>query len=317
MQRLRRLRQLGLAYLAYPSAEHTRFSHALGALAMGDRVLEALRRHSPEYFGDEADYERQRRLLRASLLLHDIGHGPFSHACEAVLGTPHEQRTPEILRQPEIIAALGRLHLEAEEVLELVIGSPNPRYPVLRELVSGPNLDVDRMDYLLRDGYFTGVASGRYDVDQLVSSLRVFEVNGRPQLGIDGRGVVALESFVLARYMMFATVYFHHTTRMLEHVLQQALSELWPDPSKLDPIDEYLAWDDFRVFDALRMLDTEAARALRDRGTPYALIAEFTAERDLTVFAAHERTLRERWGDAIWIDAQEELLHRLPLGVPS
>src|SRR5579883_1331365 len=118
------------------------------ALAAGDRVLEALRRHSPEYFGDEADYERQRRLLRASLLLHDIGHGPFSHACEAVLGTPHEQRTPEILRQPEIIAALGRLHLEAEEVLELVIGSPNPRYPVLRELVSGPNLDVDRMDYL-------------------------------------------------------------------------------------------------------------------------------------------------------------------------
>ncbi len=99
--------------------------------------------------------------------------------------------------------------------------------------------------------------------------------------------------------------------------LQQALSELWPEPAKLDPIDEYLAWDDFRVFDALRVLNTESARALRDRVTPYALIAEFTAERDLTVFAAHERTLRERWGDAIWIDAQEELLHRLPLGVPT
>jgi HD superfamily phosphohydrolase len=313
MQRLRRLRQLGLAYLAYPSAEHTRFSHALGALAMGDRVLEALRRHSPEYFGDEADYERQRRLLRASLLLHDIGHGPFSHACEAVLGTPHEQRTPEILRQPEIIAALGRLHLEAEEVLELVIGAPNPRYPVLRELVSGPNLDVDRMDYLLRDGYFTGVASGRYDVDQLVSSLRVFEVNGRPQLGIDGRGVVALESFVLARYMMFATVYFHHTTRMFERILQEILRALWPDPRALDAIDDYLAWDDIRVMDATRTMPGEAPRALRERQTLYGLAAEFNAARDLRSYDACWRALRERYGEAVWADSQEQLLHRLPL----
>ena len=315
-QRLRRLRQLGLAYLAFPSAEHSRFTHALGALAVGERVFATLRQHSSEFFSDEADYQKQRRLLRASLLLHDIGHGPFSHACEAVLGRRHETRTGAILALPEVDRALAAMDLDSFEVLSLVAGGAT-RYPVLRELVSGPNLDCDRMDYLLRDAYFTGVSNGSYDVDQLIGSFRILDVRGEPLLGVDGRGVVALESFVLARYMMFATVYFHHTTRMFEHVLQQALSELWPDPSKLDPIDEYLAWDDFRVFDALRMLDTEAARALRDRGTPYALIAEFTAERDLTVFAAHERTLRERWGDAIWIDAQEELLHRLPLGVPS
>ncbi|MBV8073847.1 MAG: HD domain-containing protein [Candidatus Eremiobacteraeota bacterium] len=315
MQRMRRLRQLGLAYLAFPSAEHSRFSHALGALALGERVLGALRLHSPEYFSDDRDFDAQRRLLRASLLLHDVGHGPFSHACEAVLGRRHETRTAAILGLPEVHEALADLGVDSFEVLSLVGGGAS-RYPVLRELVSGPNLDCDRMDYLLRDAYFTGVTGGSYDVDQLIGSLRVLDVRGKAQLGVDGRGVVALESFVLARYMMFATVYFHHTTRMFERVLQEALRELWPVPSALDRIDEFLGWDDFRVVDALRTRTSEAATALRDRITIYGLAAEFNAERDLTVFTACERALRERFGDAIWSDSQEELLHRLPLGDP-
>lgn len=313
MQRLRRLRQLGLAYLAYPSAEHSRFSHALGALAMGDRVLAALRSHSPEYFESEADYAYQRRLLRASLLLHDVGHGPFSHACEAVLGRLHESRTPEILARPAVERALTGLGLTSNDILELVVGAEVTRYPVLRELVSGPNLDADRMDYLLRDGYFTGVASGRYDVDQLVASLRVFAGAGGPQLGIDGRGVVALESFVLARYMMFATVYFHHTTRMFERVLQAVLRDLWPEPRALDPIEEYLAWDDMRVIEATRSMSSENAKALRERITLYGLAAEFNAEHDLTVYDRCASELHARYGEAVWGDSQEQLLHRLPL----
>jgi len=313
IQRLRRLRQLGLAYLAFPSAEHSRFSHVLGALAVGERVLQSLRAHSGGYFKDENDFQLQRRLLRISLLLHDVGHGPFSHSCEAVLGRRHETRTAAILALPDVHAALEDAGVDSFEVLSLVAGGAS-RYPVLRELVSGPNLDGDRMDYLLRDAYFTGVSGGGYDFDQLLASLRILDVGGRPQLGVDGRGVVALESFVLARYMMFATVYFHHTTRMFERVLQEALRELWPDPSALDPIGEYLAWDDFRVFDELRRTGSEMGRALRDRVTIYGLAAEFTAERDLSVFTACERALRERYGDAVWSDSQEELLHRLPLG---
>lgn len=316
MQRMRRLRQLGLAYLAFPSAEHSRFSHALGALAVGERVLDSLRVHSPDYFADDRDLTTQRRLLRAALMLHDVGHGPFSHACETVLGQRHETRTAAILALPAVHETLADLGVDSFEVLSLVAGGPT-RYPVLRELVSGPNLDCDRMDYLLRDAYFTGVAGGGYDVDQLIGSLRVLDAGGRPQLGVDGRGVVALESFVLARYMMFATVYFHHTTRMFERVLQEALHELWPDPAALNPIEAYLSWDDFRVVDALRTRTSEAARALRDRITIYGLAAEFNAERDLTVFTACERALRERWAEAVWSDSQEELLHRLPLGVPS
>ena len=313
MQRLRRLRQLGLAYLVFPAAEHSRFSHALGALAMGERVFAALRGHDEGPFADERDYRAQRRLLRVSLLLHDIGHGPFSHACEAVLGVRHEARTRAILALGEMRAALEAVGVDPREVLSLVTGDPSPRSGVLKELVSGPNLDADRMDYLQRDAYFTGVAGGRYDVDQLVGSLRVFDVRGQPVLGVDGRGIVALESFVLARYMMFATVYFHHTTRMFERVLQEALREIWPDPRALDPIETFLEWDDARVFEALRSAHGEAASALRERRKLYGLAAEFNAERDLSAYDACLLALRERFGDAIWADEQHQLMHRLPL----
>ena len=313
LQRLRRLRQLGLAYLAFPAAEHSRFSHALGALATGERVLDALSRHDDGWFADERDFQAQRRLLRASLLLHDVGHGPFSHACELVLGVAHERRTQAILAMPGIRTALERLEVDANEVSALITGDAPARSPALKELVSGPNLDADRMDYLLRDAYFTGVASGRYDADQLVGSLRIFDVGGKPVLGVDGRGLVALESFVLARYMMFATVYFHHTTRAFERILQDALREIWPDPRALDPIDEFLAWDDFRVLDALRTAPGAAARALREREKLYGVAAEFNAERDLSAYEACLEALLARYGDAVWADAQDQLLHRLPL----
>jgi HD superfamily phosphohydrolase len=313
LQRMRRLRQLGLAYLAYPSAEHSRFSHALGALAAGTRALDALRLHSPEAFASEGEFAGMRRLLRASLLLHDVGHGPFSHASEAVLGVRHEARTAEILALPQIRAPLDALDVDCDDVLALIVGT-STKYPVLRELVSGPNLDADRMDYLLRDAYFTGVASGGYDSEQLIASLRVLDVAGRAELGVDGRGVVALESFVLARYMMFASVYFHHTTRAFERVLGDVLARLWTDPRALDDIEEYLAWDDFRVLDAIRDNPDPAARALRDRVTIYGLAAEFNAEHDLATYGACERALRSEFGAAVWSDSQEQLLHRLPLG---
>ena len=315
LQRLRRLRQLGLAYFAFPSAEHSRFTHALGAMAMGSRAFDELARRAPETFASEADAAYQRRLVRCALLLHDVGHGPFSHACESVLGVAHEERTGEILTIDDMRRGIEALEVDAGDVLGLIVGDPSTRFPALRELVSGPNLDADRMDYLLRDAYFTGVASGRYDADQLVASLRIFERGGQNVIGIDARGVVALESFVVARYMMFASVYFHHTTRLFERILQEVLHELWPDPHALDPIDEFMQWDDFRVLNELRDKDSEAARALRERVRMYALAAEFNAEGDLRAYEACDRALRERYGDdAVWADEQSQVLHRLPLG---
>ena len=313
LQRLRRLRQLGLAYLAFPSAEHSRFSHALGALAVGTRAFDELLRHGRGYFYNEEDVAYQRRLLRAALVLHDVGHGPFSHACEAVLGVRHEDRTRAILSLPDIQAHLADLDVDSQDVADLILGGEKPKFPVLTELVSGPNLDADRMDYLQRDAFFTGVAGGKYDADQLLGSLRIFVVEGRQVLGIDRRGVVALESFLLARYMMFASVYFHHTTRMFERILQEALRELWPEPGALDPIDEFLRWDDFRVLNELRDRDSVPARALRERIRLYAVAAEFNAEHDLRAFERCEKALRKAYGDAVWSDEQSQLLHRLPL----
>jgi len=316
MQRLRRLRQLGLAYLAFPSAEHSRFTHALGALAAGTRAFDELLRSGARFFADPADAAYQRRLVRAALLLHDIGHGPFSHSCESVLGVAHEARTGAMFSLPFVARGIADLDVDAADVLGLIVGDSASRYPWLRELVSGPNLDADRMDYLLRDAYFTGVATGRYDSEQLVASLRLLERDGKLVVGIDRRGVVALESFVMARYMMFASVYFHHTTRMFERVLHQVLRELWVDPRALDPIEEFLRWDDFRVLHALDDAQSEAARALRDRIRIYALAAEFNAERDLSAFEACYASLRERYGDEnVWADSQAQLLHRLPFGI--
>jgi HD superfamily phosphohydrolase len=316
MQRLRRLRQLGLAYLAFPSAEHSRFTHALGALAIGTRAFDELVRNAPERFGDAGTTAYQRRLVRAALLLHDVGHGPFSHSCEAVLGIRHEARTRDLIALPDIAAGISDLEVDAADVLGLIAGDPHSRYPALRELVSGPNLDADRMDYLLRDAYFTGVSNGRYDAEQLIGSLRVLEREGRLVVGIDRRGVVALESFVMARYMMFASVYFHHTTRMFEHILHEVLHDLWPSPRALDPVEEFLRWDDFRVLNALDDAHSEAARALRNRVRVYALAAEFNAERDLRLFEACEAALRDRFGTQnVWADSQAQLLHRLPFGI--
>lgn len=314
LQRLRRLRQLGLAYLAFPSAEHSRFTHALGALAMGTRAFDEIARHGAAFFADDAQIAYQRRLVRAALLLHDIGHGPFSHACEAVLGVRHEDRTKELLALPDLRGALGALDVDPDDVLALVLGDPQTKFPALRELVSGPNLDADRMDYLQRDAYFTGVVSGRFDVEQLLASLRLFEREGRAVLGIDARGVVALESFVTARYMMFASVYFHHTTRLFEHILHEVLQELWPNPRALDDINEFLRWDDFRVLNELGDAKSEAAHALRERTRVYVLAAEFNAERDLRAFEACERALSERYGaENVWADEQSQVMHRLPM----
>ena len=100
--------------------------------------------------------------MRAALLLHDVGHGPFSHACEAVLGVRHEARTKDILDLDEWQRALGALEVDHRDVLALIGGESTSRFAPLKELVSGPNLDADRMDYLQRDAYFTGVPSGHY-----------------------------------------------------------------------------------------------------------------------------------------------------------
>jgi uncharacterized protein len=232
LQRLRRIRQLGLASLAYPGGDHTRFSHAIGAAHVMTRVVRRLQEvHEGLPFWQRLTTERARDAVAAALL-HDIGHGPFSHLFEDAMteGPAHEDWTERILIDPR--TEVHRVLAQADpsmprRVADLVRGR-HP-LPYLAKMVSG-TFDVDRCDYLLRDAHATGVEYGKFDLDWLLRSLRFGEASTpseAPGLAIDGvKGLPAIESFIMARLFMFQQVYFHKTSRASEWMLRKLLARL-------------------------------------------------------------------------------------------
>ncbi len=213
-QRLRRVRQLGLAYFAYQSAEHSRFTHSLGALHLATRILAKL--DSNYVISDEA-----RTAVRCAALLHDIGHGAFSHVIETILGFHHEDFTIEAVLSDE--TEIGQILREfskslPEDVANIIRGTFRPM--ALAQLVSS-QLDVDRMDYLLRDSLMTGAKYGIYDLEWIIKSIEIDEENDR--LFVSARGIYAVEDYLQARYYMFRQVYFHRTLRSAESILRSLL----------------------------------------------------------------------------------------------
>ncbi len=210
-QRLRRIRQLGLAHFAYQAAEHSRFTHSLGALHLATRILAKL-----EFTHDISD--EHKTAVRCAALLHDIGHGAFSHVIEPILGFHHEAFTIEAVlsRETEVGQVLREFSAELpESVAAIVRGDFRPN--ALAQLVSS-QLDVDRMDYLLRDSLMTGAKYGIYDLEWIIKSLEIDEANDR--LYVSARGIYAVEDYLQARYYMFRQVYFHRTLRSAEAVLR-------------------------------------------------------------------------------------------------
>jgi HD superfamily phosphohydrolase len=210
-QRLRRIRQLGLAYFAYQSAEHSRFTHSLGAFHLAQRLIAKLR------LSHEVP-EGAQTAVRVAALLHDIGHGPFSHVIESILGFHHEDFTVEAVLSDE--TAIGRLltgysHTLAPDVAAIVRHEFKPN--ALGHLVSS-QLDVDRMDYLLRDSLMTGAKYGVFDLEWIIKSIEIDEANDR--LYISTPGLYAVEDYLQARYYMYRQVYFHRTLRSAEAVLR-------------------------------------------------------------------------------------------------
>lgn len=221
VQRLRRIRQLGLTSFAFPGAEHTRFAHAIGAAHVMQLFLARLRQIDGDLpFWQRVTSERARDALAAAFL-HDIGHGPLSHLFEEALpgGLRHEAWTEKILLDPssevhEVLSA-DDSYLP-QRVAELVRGKH--ALPYLATAVSG-TFDVDRCDYLLRDAHATGVRYGEYDLPWLLRGLR-FGEGAAPGLAIDGtKGLAAIEAFLLARLFMFQQVYFHKSTRSAEWMI--------------------------------------------------------------------------------------------------
>jgi HD superfamily phosphohydrolase len=223
-QRLRRVKQLGLAYLVYPGAIHTRFDHALGVYHLTGRALRRL-----EASGQLAAVsEEKRAVLRLAGLLHDIGHYPFSHTLEeleiGLVPEDHEQLAGQFLADPEVAGALEPLGSDvAQAVHALILGrSESP----LQGLVSG-SLDLDKIEYLTRDATFCGVPYGEIDVDRLLDSFRLLRdpLSGRLEVGVAAQGVSALESLLFARYQMFRNVYWHHAVRAASVVFQRLIRE--------------------------------------------------------------------------------------------
>lgn len=209
-QRLRRIRQLGMAHMAFQGAEHSRFTHSIGVFALARRVLEQL---SKLYAIDPAIAF----VGEIAALLHDIGHGPFSHIIEKFLGRSHEDWGSDILLDPT--TRIGQLLRAVDTQLpvhlaELYHGNFTPRYIV--HIVSS-QLDADRFDYLLRDSLMTGVKHGIFDLDRLIHMLRIDESGSR--LVVSDRGVAPVEKYLQSRYHMYRQVYLHKTVVAAESML--------------------------------------------------------------------------------------------------
>ena len=289
-QRLRRVRQLALTEMVYPAACHARFEHSLGVTQVATMMFDQLRPQlegagdaGPKFTKDDLD--RARVIVRLAALLHDVGHCPFSHAGEDVMPTnpakgkkyKHEDYSTALIRHllPEVIDQhpANELKVTAAEVCNFLQndGSLPAQLLFWRPLITG-QMDADRADYLLRDSHHTGVAYGQYDINRLIATLRVVldRETDSLMIGVEKGGVQAVEGLILARYMMFVQVYFHHTRRAYDHHVTRVLSYLlekeygdkygergtFPPPhdnggAVADNLAKYLQWNDTLVWHAI------------------------------------------------------------------
>lgn len=272
-QRLRRIRQLAGAHLVYPSAQHSRFEHSLGAMHIAGLAGENLLVNG---YIDNAETIQE---LRLAALLHDVGHGPFSHLFEEVLetrcGTSHEEIGRHIIRETEIADTLEKSGYSADLISRLSFGQSKVGF--LNEIISG-SLSADIMDYLPRDSYFTGAEYGKIDYNRLTSSFIV----SKGRLALDRSALNSLESMLISRYEMFKAVYFHKTVRSAEVMLLRSMIDA----------DEKLS-----------LTNTELANYL-------SLTDEATLERLLTVGGMAEKLARDYCDRRLLKCVYEKFLHK-------
>jgi HD superfamily phosphohydrolase len=213
-QRLRYIRQMGVAYLVYPAANHTRFEHSLGVMELATRIYNTICRDLPQ---ERVDYWRQ--ILRLAALCHDMGHLPFSHTAEKVLlpNGGHERMTLELIRSEELSLIWRELGEKAEnDIIKLAVSNAGLELSsierLLSQIITEDNFGADRIDYLIRDAYYTGVGYG-FDSRQLIDTLRIFPIGDVLSLGVTEGGIQSVESLWIARYMMYSRVYQHPKSR--------------------------------------------------------------------------------------------------------
>lgn len=267
MQRLRFVHQLGLTYMIFPGAEHSRFSHVLGTMHLAGRVYDALAQKSGGRL-DPDPRSRTRRLVRVAALLHDVGHAPMSHVAEDLFedGIDHEGMTRLLLTMPELEEIFDEHGegLKPIDVVRVLQKEATDGDEILSDIITG-ELDVDKMDYLLRDSLYCGVRYGNYDLERLLDTVVpiVDPETGRARIGVERGGIHALEALVMARYYMFTQVYFNATGKVMELHFNEWLrneGRQWPS----DP-EAFLKHDDVTVTAEMRGSDNIHARAIIDR----------------------------------------------------
>lgn len=233
-QRLRRVNQLGMTSLVYPSANHTRFEHSLGTLHLAGKMAERL----------ELEGEKE-KLIRLAALLHDVGHGPLSHTSEVFLSRhlriSHEQLSVETISRSPIAMVLEEQGFSVSELSEAIYGQRG----FISKIISS-EVDVDRMDYLVRDAHHTGVGYGIIDLDRLINTA---EIRG-DLLTFDSRGLRAIEGLLVARFLMIPSVYLHHTSRIADAMFLKAAEHAISE-GKVS-FRELMRMDDLEVFSLLR-----------------------------------------------------------------
>jgi HD superfamily phosphohydrolase len=272
-QRLRRLHQLGLGRLIFPNAEHSRFSHSLGAYQLCRRVLTELERKG---LIDHVD-PRDRAAVGLAAMLHDLGHGILSHVSETIWDFHHELITDRLICDHRDLAEIWARHVPpgppfAARIVQIRNGRAlDPDCYFLHDLVSS-QLDVDRMDYLLRDAYMAGVRYGGFDIDWIVRHLTVAQWHGKLRLAIEEKADDALSQYLLARFHMYKKVYEHRTVRIYDamlHGLMQRVRAVEPDDLTaaglawlIEPfaqdLDRFVRRDDYMLWEALKTVASGA-----------------------------------------------------------
>ncbi|MGD9533707.1 MAG: HD domain-containing protein [Candidatus Nitrosocosmicus sp.] len=276
-QRLRRISQLGLTHTVYPSATHTRFSHSLGVMHVFLTLFDSLYKKNTEIGNNEKDMLRQ--LGSVACLLHDLGHGPFSHLSESIFCNGkfnHLKMSCEIIKGPEISDILTT-HISPDApkiIISLLKGEQvSGDYSLISQLISS-QLDADRLDYLIRDSYFTGVNYGSVDISRISKTLAIWnkDTQFKGSAIIRQKGVSAIEDYIMGRYLMYKKVYYHKTVRCMEKLVEIAFKyaineKLFKPPhSKGDFFqdEKFLEFDDNSLLSQLKKWTTHDNVTLKD-----------------------------------------------------
>lgn len=305
VQRLRRIRQLTGAEYVYPAATHTRFEHVLGTMYLAGVVVENL--------PAELD-EDDKKAVKVAALLHDVGHAPFSHLFEPILqkyiGKTHEDMSTHIILNSELSNVLEQEGLDPKTVSRLCVGRFGDAKRAYLDQIIRSSVDVDKMDFVLRDSYHTGAGYGGVDVFRLIYTMD--NLNGN--LAVDVTALSTLESFILARLESFRTIYFHKTSRAAQIMLLKALEYARDDLGifRLGSVDEYLSLDDDTVWAILRQ-NVKSRTIVEDLNRRKLLKCAY----EKTFFVKDEFLSSLFTKDTVRVKMEEEIAHKANVNIEN